>query len=151
MAKKIKSISAIRTDYMPGEEDDDEEIQVSEFKTALEEFDDNSNLIKEITFDENEAIEQVYQYKYNEKGKLIEEALYYDSEEVVNRKSFEYNEKENLEKEIIFYSEEEIDTIAFRYNEAEKLIEKTTINSNNEVETTEKFVYLNNNLIENSI
>jgi len=72
MNKKIKSITAFHFDYIPHEEAE-EEIQIEGYKTALEEFDNSSNLVKEITFDENENIEQVYVYKYNENGKPIAE------------------------------------------------------------------------------
>ena len=150
MNKKIKSITALHFDYIPNEEGE-EEIQLEGYKTALEEFDNSSNLVKEITFDENENIEQVYVYKYNENGKPIEEILYYDSDEVVNRKTYKISGNGNIEKETIFYSEEEMDTIAFNYNEENQLTEKVHYNSDNEIETIEKYVYLNNNLVENSI
>jgi hypothetical protein len=151
MDKKIKSITALRFDYMKGETQE-EEVQLDGFKTALEEFDEKGNLLKETTYDDNEEIEQVYVYKYNEKGYLIEEILYYDAEiELVSRKEYVLHDNGLKHKEIVHYSEEEYDTIEYRYNDKNQLTEKVQFNNSGEVETTEKFIYGGINLIENVV
>ncbi len=150
MNKKIKSITAYHFDFVPADEEQ-EEIQLDGYKTALEEFDDKSNLIKEVTFNQSEEIEQVYVYMYNEKGILTEEILYYDTDDIVNRKTFSINEKGIKIKEIVYYSEDEYDTIIYHYDDKDKLIEKVHYSMDQEIETTEKFVYADDNLVENSI
>jgi hypothetical protein len=150
MNNKIKSITAYHIDFMPGDEEQDE-IQVEGYKTALEEFDNSSNLIKEVTLDENENIEQIYVYKYNDNGKMTEEILYYESDEVIHKKTYTINEKGQRIKEIVHYSEEEYDTIIYTYNDKDQLTEKINYNIDEEIESTQKFIYLNQNLVEDSI
>lgn len=150
MNKKIKSITAYHFDFVPADEEQ-EETQLDGYKTAMEEFDNKSNLIKEVTFNQSEEIEQVYVYKYNEKGILTEEILYYDTDDVINRKTFSINEKGNKIKEIVYYSEDEYDTIIYHYDDKDKLIEKVHYSMDQEIETNEKFVYSNDNVIENSV
>jgi len=150
MEKKIKTITAYRFDYMPGDEEN-EEVQLDGYKTASEEFDSNHKLLKEVTYDENEEIEQVYVYKYNENGFLTEETLYYDTEEIVNRKTYTLNDKGLIIKEIVYYSETEKDTIEYKYNDIDQILEKVHQNQEGVIESTEKFVYFNNNLVENSV
>ena len=127
------------------------EDDIQEYITSETEYNENNNIINEITYTPDGSIEQRYKYKYNSEGKLQEELLYYEDGEIADRKKYEYNDKGYLLKELIYYQDKTFDTIQYNYNADMNLIEKTTVNSDGETDEKEIFEYSNGKVILNAI
>ncbi len=71
--KRLTKYSAIM-----GENDE----PVNEFKSFMQEFDDNKNCLKEVEYAPNGEMESASAYKYNDQYKMIAEVHYFEKDEV---------------------------------------------------------------------
>ena len=55
---------------------------LKEMKSGFQEFDENSNLVKEVQFTSSGGIESANGYTYDEKNRIVEEIHYYEEEEI---------------------------------------------------------------------
>ncbi len=141
-----KSIKSYRKDIIP----EDIEVAVKEPEEYIlnhREFDDNNNLVKEISYNADGSIEHINELKYDSLAYLIEELLYYEDNEIADHRKFERDEKGNILKEFVFYNDETYDTIHYKYDSDMNLLEKNTVNADGETDDKEIFEYSKGNNI----
>ena len=144
--RQYKSIKSFRRDIITDAEDNSV-TESEEYILESTEFDDNHNIIKEYTYNNEGELEHYYVYNYNGKGHLIEEILYYENDELGERRKFDVDEKGDIIKEYVYYEDETFDTIEYKYDKDMNLIEKTTINSDGGIDEKEINEYRGGKLI----
>ncbi|OFX70210.1 MAG: hypothetical protein A2X12_08165 [Bacteroidetes bacterium GWE2_29_8] len=150
---KIKKLLIKKIDLRNSINDDIETPHIDDFETNISEqyYDENQNLLKEITFDSYGDKLDVYEYEYDDKNRLVNSKLYIE-EQLSEEKKYEYDANNNRVKKIRIFESGISDYTIYNYNEKNLLIKKITYYDDGEIESTQDFVYDDNmNLINSFI
>lgn len=143
MTTKRKKETLYKTEYsLRG--DNNEPHEEAKFKTAYREFDEDENLILDITYLEDGSIDRKYEYEYDD-GKLVDEKLFYD-DALSEHNSYTYD-KGKLTRSFIHYQDGSKDTVLYEYDPQGHLIKKTLMDEDEEVEEVQEWDYDDDNLI----
>lgn len=111
-------------------------------------FDEQGNVIKEITCNPPGIVDQTIESKYDTKNRLTEEACFDEDDEMLEKTMFFWDEENRKIKEEKHYLDGAFDTIIFTYNSNGDLIEKLQKDDDDEIEAKEIFVYQDKYLLE---
>lgn len=150
MTKKIRSITVIRFDYLVHNVNE-EEPGLHEHLSHHQAFDSEGRLVKDVKYDKNGELEEMYEFSYGELGRLELENYYEEEGEPVEKKRFEYNERGELTTIYKHYFDGSLDTTVCRYNENGELIERVLTNDEGETEQREHFTWADGKLIQEEV
>lgn len=150
MAKKIKSVTMFRNDFMNRSEQmgDGEN---KGFKYSYTEFDVSGNLVQELKFTASGEIEEKETYTFNSEGKVTEEISYLSDEEVAEHKTFEYSADGLLTKAYKHYADGSRDKIIYEYDTRGNIISKTVFDADEEVESKAEYAWENKHMVKKSL
>jgi antitoxin component YwqK of YwqJK toxin-antitoxin module len=131
MANKVKKLCIYRINNPEGLSA--EQIAEKEMLFQKSEYDDNENLINEITYTRDGDIEHEYRYTYDSQNRIIEEILVEGSGEILDRVTKEYDEKGRICREINHYEDDLADITTIEYTAEGKEISRITADSDNEL------------------
>lgn len=141
--QKIRKEEATRYDYVI-KSALDEEVEALSYPYLYREFDENGNLVQEMSYDTNGDIQEYYTYKYDERHRRVEVINYYDEEEISETIIYNYGDGDHpLEAKRVFADGSE-DTIFYTYDDAGNLVEKRIVNDEDEEEEGEIWRFENN-------
>jgi|AntAceMinimDraft_17_1070374.scaffolds.fasta_scaffold06264_6 antitoxin component YwqK of YwqJK toxin-antitoxin module len=150
MKKLIKSITSYRKDYLLKNAQTNK-IDTKEFKLSYTEYNRQNKIVKDIRYNQDGSIEQMYKYRYNDKGQMIEETLSYSENEIAEKRTFELDDKGLVKKEFRPYLDGNVDTLVYNYDSENNLIEKTIIDSDNNIDSKDVFEYNNKKITKESV
>lgn len=140
---KVKTETATKNDFVITSALD-QEVDIVTYPYLYKKFDVNGNVLKEITYDQNENIQEFFTYKYDDKNRKVEAKNFYDENEVTETIKYFYADRNEPEKAIKLYADGSKDDIEYKYDQSGNLIEKRTINEDGEVEECEKWRFEEN-------
>jgi YD repeat-containing protein len=146
MSSKLKSSTTRKFNINPDEPEIDFVLEES-IIINFNEYDENGNEIKEVTYTEDGDFEQMFTYQYNSKKLIVEEKLYFTEDEVTDIKNYEYNDKDQVIKKTVHYLDESFDVTNYSYDDNGNLISKITIDSDDYTESKETFKYSGEKLV----
>lgn len=146
--KKIKKETAYRIEYILKSKDSTPE-ETGRYKSSYREFDENQNVILDITYLEDESVDQKYVNEF-EGVKLIDEKVYFGSDELSEHNSYEYD-GDVLSNMIIHYQDGSRDNIRYEYDDNNNLLRKETRDEDDDIEELELRNYDNGLLISSKI
>lgn len=150
MEKKIKKIIVERKDLLLKSVNSDE-LSENKYRHSSSEFDEEGNLIEEISFNRDDKPEQIQRFMYGLNNKLMEEQTLEADMDVVERKTYEYGEGDRLLKSYIHYTDGSFDTLTWFYN-AQGLVEKKElVDADGVLENTELFEYQGDKVIRHAV
>jgi hypothetical protein len=112
----------------------DEEVDIIGYPYTEKEYDLNGNLLRDITFDMDGAVQEHYVYVYDGKNRMVEKINYYDEEEITDTTYYHYEEGENPVSGRKVYQDGSEDTISYEYNTAGRLTGQSIRNDDGETE-----------------
>ncbi len=142
MEKKLKSETTYRFNQVI-ESVNADEIEIKKHKSSYNEYDINGNLIKDISYNNDESINQMFVYKYNEDGYKQEEQLYYDEDEIADRKTFETDKNGKTINAYNHYTDGSKDIIKHTYDENNNLTEILLVDDDGDIEEKQIYIYEN--------
>lgn len=147
MKKNVKTELAKRSDYIITDHHADA-IELIEYDFMEKQYDEQGNLIHEITYNQSGDISEMYKYQYDNEGRIVEKQVFFDMDEVAETIVNQYNKGNNPIKTIVSYADGGSDEIVYDYDDKENLILKQVVNEDGEIEEEERSVYEDNKLIE---
>jgi YD repeat-containing protein len=139
MSKKTKSETIYRVDHLPGDEIDLE--QEFDQKQSYREYDENGNLLFEITYTRDGEIADKIEHRYDYNGRLSETLVYGEDDEVLERKEVYRGDKDRVEKEITYYLDGSSDHHEYFYDAGGNLIGMSVKDDEGEPDFSEKYFY----------
>lgn len=133
---KVKKESATRYDYVL-QDVNDEDVEIVSYPYLEKVFDENGNLLKEISYDNSGAIQEHFVYKYDDRNRRIEAVNYYDEEEVVETVRYYYGDVEEPVEAYRVFADGSEDSIIYSYDDEGRLLRKSTVNDEKEEEELE--------------
>ncbi len=145
--KVIKSIkSYIKNDKALAEFDYADSKDV--YLASVKEFDEQSNIIKEIGYRPDGLIDNHYTNTFNNTGQLIEHAVYDDGDELLQTHKYDYNSEGEMIGIASFFAEMgDSDYTHVLYNDEGLIIEKRNMDSDDDLYSTIKFEYKDDKLV----
>ena len=139
---KVKKERAIRYDYVL-QDVNDEDVEIVSYPYLEKVFDENGNLLKEISYDNSGALQEHFVYRYDDRNRRIEAVNYYDEEEVVETLRYNYNDGEQPVEAFRIFADGSEDVISYIYDDEGRLLEKRTVNDEGEEEELEVWKFSN--------
>lgn len=140
MTKKVKSVEITRDDLIL-KDISAQEADFVEHNYKYTEYNEQGNITLDITYGENNRIEEKVENSYDEKGRLKEEVFYDENGEVTEQKSYAYDENGKLQQEYKHYLDGSRDVISYVYNGQGQLMKKIHKDEEDVVEKAEYFKY----------
>lgn len=131
MANKIKKLCIYRINNPEGL--NDEQISEKEILYQEMEYDDNENVINEITYLPDGDIEHEYRYSYDNRNRIIEEILVEGSGEILERMTKEYDDHGRVSSETNHYEDDLADVTTIEYTAEGKELSRTTVDTDGEL------------------
>ncbi len=137
---KIKKETATRHEYTI-RSTMDEEVEIISFPYLHRVYDEQGNLLQEMTYNRAGEIQEHLAYRYDDQNRRIEVINYYDEEEVMENICYFYEDGENPCSAVRKYADGSEESIAYRYDEGNNLIEKKVLSDESEEEEIEQWQF----------
>jgi YD repeat-containing protein len=138
MSKKIKTEKVY---HVPVRNDESKKADTSDgILRSLNEYDENGNLILEITYHADGSISEKNEYSYDDNGKLIGTTIYSEEGDALESRKIYRDDSGKAMKEEIVYMDGSVDTVSYTYHEG-RLAQKMQETDEGEVENKEIFEY----------
>lgn len=145
MANKVKKLCVYRINNPEGLTD--EQIAEKEILYQELEYDDNENVINEITFLPDGEIEHEYRYKYDDLNRVSEEILVEGTGEILEKMTKEYDEQGRVISETNHYEDDLADVTTIEYSADGKELSRTTVDTEGELLRQKLFKYDSGKLV----
>ncbi len=145
--KLIKSIKTyIKNDKALGEFD--YAVSKDIYLASIKEFDQYSNVIKEIGYRPDGWIENHYTNKFNDNNQLIEHSVYDEDDQILETHTYDYSAEGKLIGIACYFAEmDDNDYTHIIYDAEDQIIEKRNMDSSDELYSSIKFEYQQGKLI----
>ncbi|MFO8087867.1 MAG: hypothetical protein R6T91_08745 [Bacteroidales bacterium] len=144
MAKILRVERSFRSVYQITDSES-EPIEKERYKSSYREFDENGNVLEDITYlpDGNEDRRYLNEYL---NGMLVDEKLFYDGDALSEHNTFEYDDG-RLKRSWVHYEDGSQDVIVYAYDEHGQMIQKILYDEDNEIEEKHEWLYDQNMLM----
>lgn len=150
MKKSIKTETIFKINTVI-ENINSEELNLKENKYSYKEINKEGNITLEINYDAFGAVAEKIVRTFDDNSNLIEEIYYDEGEEIAERKTYERADDGALKFEYTHYLDGSADTLSYQYDNEKNIVSKVLKDDEDYVESTEKFEYKNNKLVKKEV
>lgn len=146
MSPKIKKETAVRINHII-EDINADAVEAVEFDFIHNEYDENGNLTKEITYDDEGGINEMLTYEYDDKGRKITEKVHFDLEEIVEIHRHQFEDSDIPVSSVKEYADGSVDQVHYTYDSDNNLLKKVTIDEDGDESEREEYEWENGNMV----